>query len=275
MATASGLVSGGTGTLALGGMTQETTMEWLVNELAARAGITGRTLRHYDRIGLLSPSRIGTNGYRYYGPDAVARLQRILLMRRLGLGLPTIARVLDEEADELGALRAHIDDLEAERDLLDQRIHAVRHTLESRQAGIDPCMDVMLEGFNDRYRDEVVARWGEAAFQAANDWWHDKTLEQQRAWKRATDELVAAWIDLWRDGVAATAERAQSQAARHVAWLTEIPGTPTAEGDRERSIQMVCGLADMYVDDPRFAATYDGAAAFVRDVLHEYAKTRM
>ena len=46
-----------------------TTMEWMVHELAARAGISSRTLRHYDRIGLLAPSRLGENGYRYYGPN--------------------------------------------------------------------------------------------------------------------------------------------------------------------------------------------------------------
>lgn len=56
-------------------------MEWTVNELAERAGISGRTLRHYHQIGLLLPDRVGSNGYRYYGPDAVARLQRILGFR--------------------------------------------------------------------------------------------------------------------------------------------------------------------------------------------------
>ncbi|MFE7799804.1 MerR family transcriptional regulator [Nocardia sp. NPDC057440] len=252
-------------------------MEWMIQELAARAGITGRALRHYDRIGLLPPSRVGANGYRYYGPAAVARLQRILLLRQLGMGLPAIAEVLAEEVDEQEALRAHIAALERARDRIEQQIRAVRHTFDAAATGIEPCMDIMLEGFNDRYRDEVIARWGERAFRASNDWWHAKSLEQQRAWKRATDDLVAAWIAACEAGVSPTSERAQALAARHVQWLSEIPGTPTADGDRDRSIQMVNCLGQMYVEDPGFATTYDGAegAAFVRDSLHEYTRTQM
>ena len=252
-------------------------MEWTIQELATRAGITSRTLRHYDRVGLLAPSRVGANGYRYYDPGAVARLQRILLMRQLGMGLPAIAEVLAEEVDTCDGLRAHIAALEEERDRIERQIRSVRHTLQALQAGAEPRMDVMLAGFNDRYKDEVISRWGERAFQVSNDWWHGKTLDQQRAWKQAAEDLVAAWVAAVKAQVSPTSEHAQSLAARHVQWLSRIPGTPTAEGDRERSIEMVKGLGDMYVDDPRFAGMYDDAAGatFVRDALHAYARTRM
>lgn len=65
-------------------------VEWTVRELADRAGISPRALRHYHQIGLLVPDRIGANGYRHYGPTAVARLQRILLLRNAGLSLTDI-----------------------------------------------------------------------------------------------------------------------------------------------------------------------------------------
>ncbi|MBV2366465.1 MerR family transcriptional regulator [Streptomonospora nanhaiensis] len=252
-------------------------MEWTIQELAARAGVTSRTLRHYDSVGLLPPSRVGENGYRYYNPAAVARLQRILLMRQLGMGLPAIAKVLADEVDTAEGLRAHITALEEERARIERRIRAVRHTLEALEAGAEPRMDVMLSGFNDRYKDEVVSRWGERAYQVSNDWWHGKTLDQQLAWKKDTDDLVAAWVAAAKAGVPPTSDRAQALAARHVRWLSAIPGTPTAEGDRERSIAMVRGLGDMYVDDPRFAGMYDdeAGAAFVRDALHAYARTHM
>ncbi|MEU6412786.1 MerR family transcriptional regulator [Microbispora sp. NPDC046933] len=252
-------------------------MEWTIQELAARAGITSRTLRHYDSVGLLAPSRVGPNGYRYYDTTAVARLQRILLMRRLGMGLPAIAGVLADEVDTCDGLRAHITALEEERDRIERQIRSARHTLEALQSGAEPRMDVMLAGFNDHYKDEVISRWGEHAFQASNDWWHGKTLDQQRAWKQAAEDLVAAWVAAVKAGVSPTSEHAQSLAARHVQWLSQIPGTPTAEGDRERSIEMVECLGDMYVDDPRFTAMYDDAAGarFVRDALRAYARTRM
>lgn len=252
-------------------------MEWTIAELATRAGVTSRALRHYDHVGLLPPTRVGANGYRYYGPAAVARLQRILVMRRLGMPLAAVAEVLADEVDAADGLRAHIAALEAERDGIERRLRSVRHTLDALEAGAEPQMDVMLAGFNDHYRDEVVARWGERAFQVSNDWWHAKTLEEQRAWKRDADDLVAAWAAAAADGAAPTSERAQGLAARHVAWLSTIPGTPTADGDRERAVDMVRGLADMYVEDPRFAGMYGDAAgaAFVRAALHAFAGTGM
>ncbi|MDE3722112.1 MerR family transcriptional regulator [Nocardiopsis sp. N85] len=252
-------------------------MEWTIRELATRAGVTGRTLRHYDRVGLLPPSRVGDNGHRHYGPGEVARLRRILLLRRTGMGLAAIAEVLAEEVDECDGLRAHIAALEEERDRIDRDLRAVRHVLTAREAGAEPCADVLLEGFNDRYRDEVTERWGEDAFRAGHEWWHAKSLREQQAWKRDTEDLVAAWVAARGEGVAPVSARAQGVAARHVEWLSGIPGTPTAEGDRERAISMVTCLADTYVENPAFIATYQGAegAAFVRDALHEYARTRM
>lgn len=249
-------------------------MEWTIQQVAGSAGITSRTLRHYDDIGLLRPSRVGGNGYRYYDGAAVARLQRILLLRDFGLSLPAIADVLDRQKDEETALRDHIELLQAERDRLDQRIRAVQHTLQARRSGTDPSMEMMLDGFNDRYRDEVVSRWGERAFLDSNAWWHGKSLQQQIAWKRDTDELIAAWIAAWQDGVSPASDRAQALAARHVQWLRAVPGTPVADGDRERSVELVRGLGHMYVEDPRYATTYGGmdGAAFVRDSLHEYAR---
>ncbi|MCD2115184.1 MerR family transcriptional regulator, partial [Rhodococcus rhodochrous] len=74
-------------------------------ELAKSAGTTSRTLRHYGDLGLLEPSRIGANGYRFYNENALVRLQRILLLRELGLGLPAIAEVLTGERDTAAALR--------------------------------------------------------------------------------------------------------------------------------------------------------------------------
>lgn len=249
-------------------------MEWTIHQVATRAGVTSRTLRHYDDIGLLHPSRVGENGYRYYDGDAIARLQRVLLLRDLGLGLPVIAEVLDRQTDEEEALGDHIGLLRAERERLDQRIRSVQHTIDARRTGSDPSMGMMLDGFNDPYRDEVVARWGERVFQESNDWWHGKTVREQIAWKRDTDALVGAWVEVWKDGASPDSERAQAVAARHVDWLGSIPGTPVYEGDRERSVELVRCLGTLYVEDPAFAATYGDVegAAFVRDALHVYAR---
>jgi DNA-binding transcriptional MerR regulator len=83
-------------------------MDWSIQEIAKLAGTTSRTLRHYDDVGLLPPSRIGGNGYRYYDRAALVRLQRILLLREFGLGLPAIAEVLDGQSDQTRALSGHL-----------------------------------------------------------------------------------------------------------------------------------------------------------------------
>jgi DNA-binding transcriptional MerR regulator len=63
-------------------------MDWSIQEVARLAGTTSRTLRHYGDTGILEPSRIGSNGYRYYDEQALARFQCILMLRNLGLGFP-------------------------------------------------------------------------------------------------------------------------------------------------------------------------------------------
>ncbi|GAB3476893.1 MerR family transcriptional regulator [Nocardiopsis coralliicola] len=248
-------------------------MEWTVAQLAARAGVTGRTLRYWDRVGLLPPTRVGGNGYRYYGPGAVARLQRILQMRRTGMGLAAIGEVLAGEVDRCAGLESHIAALRAERERIDGQLRAAGHALEAARAGVEPDGDVLLEGFNDRYEAEVSARWGAEAFRAAYEWWHGMALAEQVAWRDERDGLAADWASAWREGAAVAGGRARALAARHVAWLSSIPGTPVYEGDRGRSRDMVAGIGDSYVAEPRLAAAFGGpgGAEFVREALRRYA----
>lgn len=249
-----------------------------MNELAERAGISGRTLRHYHRIGLLLPDRVGpNNGYRYYGPVAVARLQRILLLRRTGMSLPAIATALDTSSpaadSEVQALLAHLDQLRSEQAGIQQRIAAVEHTLAMRREGREPRMDVMLEGFNDRYKDEVITRWGHEAFDASNAWWHSKSVAQQRNWQKRAEQLLSRWFDLEQDHAAPDSDLAQNHAATHVAWFAEIPGTPTHAGDRAKSAAMLRGMADMYENTRDFHDAFGGyeAVLLAAEALRVYA----
>lgn len=247
-------------------------MEWTVNETAERAGISGRTLRHYHQIGLLTPDRVGANGYRYYGHGAIARLQRILLLRETGMPLAEIAAALDNAATpdaEIEALEGHLDQLAQERETLNLRMNAVKHTLSMRRQGREPRMDVMLDGFNDRYEAEVVERWGRDAFEASNQWWHRKSVQQQRAWKARADALLARWREIQEEGHEVHSATAQEHASVHVEWFKEIPGTPTHAGDTARSIDMIRGLADQYESNVDFHVAFGtaDAAGFAADAL--------
>ncbi|MBM7439349.1 DNA-binding transcriptional MerR regulator [Streptomyces sp. HB132] len=101
--------------------------------------MTARTLRHYDEIGLLSPARIGTNGHRYYEEPQLLRLQQILVLRALDVGLPDIGRIPAQQIDEVDALRGHHRRLLAERDRLEALAGTVSRTIveleQSRKDG--------------------------------------------------------------------------------------------------------------------------------------------
>lgn len=244
--------------------------EWSIQELSREAGVTSRTLRHYHDVGLLPPSRTGRGGMRFYDSDALVRLQRILLLRDLGLGLPAIRDALDDRRDTTDALRTHLELLQHERDRLERRIRAVRATLEKTENGEELMATEVFDGFDHtQYRDEVTERWGARAYAAGDRWWRGMGERERSDWKSRVDRLNADWAAAAQEGLDPHGERAQDLARRHVEWLTSVPGTPAHGADRCSLRGYVLGLADMYVDDERFAANYGGTAGaeFVRAAL--------
>ncbi len=248
-------------------------MEASIQQVARLTGTTSRTLRHYHRIGLLVPSRVGDNGYRWYDDDALVRLQRILLLRETGMGLAEIGRVLDRETDEVTALRRHLETLTAEQGRLARQVVAVRRTIAARQEGRSVMADEMFDGFDHtQHREEVEQRWGADAYASSDRWWRGLDEDERGRWQERSAALVRDWAAAAAAGTDPASDEAQGLAARHVRWLASVPGTPGHGGTPEKGY--VLGLADMYVADERFARTYGadgGDAAFVRDALQVYA----
>ena len=246
--------------------------EMPIQQVARLAGTTSRTLRHYDSIGLLRPARTGANGYRLYGSAELIRLQRILLLRQLGLGLAQIADALNAHGDEATALRTHLEWLHTEQDRLARQIAAVAQTVNALERGEQPMNENMFDGFDHtQYKDEVTQRWGADAYARSDRWWRSMGDDQRAAFQRETAQLSADWADAAERGTDPASDEAQALAERHVAWLRGVPGTPAA--DPAQVVAYVRGLGDMYVADPRFGANYGGSdgAGFVRDALHEWA----
>jgi len=243
-------------------------MDWSIQQIARMSGTTSRTLRHYGDIGLLEPSRIGTNGYRYYDQAALVRLQRILLLRDLGLGLPAIAGVLSEATDDTDALGTHLRWLRQEKDRLDRQIGAVESTIQKLRKGEGLMAEEALDGFEHTiYQEEVEQRWGEESSREGDRWWRGMTDEERARWRERQDALLAGWREAAASGVPIEGEVAQALARRQFDWLSGIPGVPVVGRD------YYLGLADMYVADERFAANYGGVAGatFVRDAMRAYA----
>ncbi|WP_416403486.1 MerR family transcriptional regulator [Arthrobacter sp. LFS091] len=252
-------------------------MDWSIQEIAKIAGTTSRALRHYDDIGLLKPSRTGHNGYRYYDGPALVQLQRILLLRELGLGLPAIAEVLHRETDTVKALSSHLEWLAREQDRLTRQIASVRQTIDTLKGDGKYMAQDMFDGFDHtQYKDEVEERWGKDAYAGGDSWWRSMSPDEKQQWKDRLQKLSADWIAAAESGVSPGSAEAQDLARRHVEWLRGMPGTPTAApgGDVKG---YVTGLGELYVADPRFGANYGGeaGATFVRDALRVYAEENL
>lgn len=248
-------------------------MERSIQDIARITGTTSRTLRHYDALGMLAPTRTGATGMRYYDDAALLRLQRILLLRGLGLGLAEIRAVLEHRTDEVRALATHLDLLRSEQARLSRQVAAVEHTIRALEEGEHIMAETMFDGFDhSRYEEEVRTRWGDGSWERSDEWWTDMDEQSRTAWKAEVEELNADWRRAAADpATTPTSAGAQDLAARHVAWLSSVPGTPaSARGGDLRGY--VLGLAEMYVADERFARNWGGRAGaeFVRDALRAH-----
>jgi MerR family transcriptional regulator, thiopeptide resistance regulator len=139
-------------------------MSWSIQQVARVSGVTSRTLRYYDEIGLLRPARVGANGYRYYEQEQLLRLQQILLLRELGLDLTTIGGVVDAQHDPIEALRRHHRRLLEERGRLDRLAATVAATIRHLEEGIDMPAENLFEGFE--FSRELSPSWRPAAWRA-------------------------------------------------------------------------------------------------------------
>lgn len=237
-----------------------------VGEVAALAGVTVRTLHHYDELGLLSPSGRSEAGYRLYSYDDLVRLREILIWRTLGFPLTEIASLLDDpEHDRLAALERQREMIEREIDRLGALAAAVDSAIAAHVNGTRLEETKMFEGFDpSEYEDEARERWGdtdaykESARRAAR-YGETEWVEIRSEAEAITRELVA----LMRAREPADGEAARALAERHRDHISRwfYPCSP----------MMHRGLAEMYVADERFARTYEreaeGLAAYIHDAI--------
>ncbi|MET0783990.1 MAG: MerR family transcriptional regulator [Leifsonia flava] len=249
-------------------------MDWSIQEIARLAGTTSRTLRHYGEVGLLEATRTGSNGYRYYDEQALVRLQRILLLRDLGLGLPAIGEVLENERDSGRALLNHLTWLQREQDRLARQIASVENTILGMEGGEQLMAENMFDGFDHtEYKEEVEDRWGQDAYAKSDAWWRSMSAAEKKDWQQRQAALAADWAEAANRGAAPDSDEAQALAKRQADWLGGIPGTPGSAQGRPTKEYFV-GLGELYVADERFAANYGGTqgATFVRDAMKVYAE---
>ncbi|WP_239616645.1 MerR family transcriptional regulator [Cohnella mopanensis] len=252
-------------------------MEYTVQKLAQLAGVSTRTLRYYDVIGILKPARINSSGYRIYGQQEVDRLQQILFYRELEVSLEEIREILTSpQFDAESALRKHRDNLLAKRQQLDALLANIDLTLASREGNLTMSDKQKFEGFkqkliddNDRkYGAEIRAKYGEDQIAKANQKIKGMTEQQYDEVEQLAAKIHATLAEAFATGNPA-GELAQTAADLHRQWLTFYWDSYSKEAH--------AGVAQMYVDDERFTAYYDkdqpGVAQFLRDAVLIYTGT--
>ena len=234
-----------------------------VGAVAQAARVSVRTLHHYDAVGLLRPSVRGDNGYRYYTPEDLERLQRVLAYRELGFELAAIRQLLDDPGtDRLEHLRRQDALLEARMERLTAMRRTLRKTMEAYQMGIDLDPDEMLEVFGDfdptEHAAEAEERWGDTdAYRQSQERAKTYTKADWQRIQRESEAVEQRLADLRQAGVAATDPQAMDAAEAHRQHI----GRWFYDCDKA----MHAGLADMVEADPRFRKHYEDRVAGLAD----------
>jgi DNA-binding transcriptional MerR regulator len=243
-----------------------------VKQLSETAGVTPRTLRYYDEIGLLKPSRVGDNGYRYYDDEALLRLQQILLYRELGMPLEDIKEIMGRrDFDVLGALEGHKEELRKRIARMERLVTTVDDTILHLKGKKEMSQRQFFEAFSDEqqaeYEKEAMRMYDPATVKASIKKWKSYTAAEKQ---RIGEEGNAVYEDMLRAmPKGASSPEAQACVER---WRRHMEYFWVPNDDQ------LLELVDGYNNDPRFKANFDkihpNLAEFMREAVRVYVKGR-
>lgn len=252
-------------------------MEYNISQLSKLSGVSARTLRYYDEINLLHPSRTNEAGYRFYGDKEVNLLQQILFYRERGLSLEKIRFILyDENFDMLKALNEHLTELENRRERLSKLIDTVKDTIASVKGEFIMRDSEKFEAFKKDVVDQYEKLYGEEAREKYGDSEVDMAVNKvlslskedyekfQTLGKKVMEALKAAVISK----ASPESETGRSVASLHKEWLGYSWKNYTEQKHK--------GVVSLYVQDERFKKYYDreqdGCADFLLAAVDFWAE---
>ncbi|MFN8442629.1 MAG: MerR family transcriptional regulator [Caldilineaceae bacterium] len=243
-----------------------------VKQLSQIAGVTPRTLHYYDEIGLLKPSKVGQNGYRYYGDESLLRLQQILLYRELDMPLEHIKRILGRsDFDVLTALDRHRTELRKRIAKMERLCTTVENTIQHIKGTTTMSNRQLFEPFSEEqqaeYEQEAMQAYDPATVKASMKTWKNYSAAEKERIGKEGNEIYLDFLRLMPNGAAS--DEVQACVER---WRRNIEAfwTPNEE--------QLLGLVNGYNDDPRFKANFDqidpALAPFMREAVTIYANRR-
>jgi DNA-binding transcriptional MerR regulator len=248
-------------------------MPYKVKEVAGLAGISVRSLHHYDHIGLLKPETVAPSGYRFYSERDFQKLQQILFSKEIGFSLEEIREIMDRPDFDRGrALRAHKELLTEKKRRLEEIIWTVDRTLSSMEGGCGMAKKEMFEAFD---MTEIEKHQAEYAEEVRRTYDPAAVAECDRKTARYSKDdwqaIMAKSSGIYQR-IAAAMERGPADAevqAVVAEWREHI-----TKNFYHCTPEIFRGLGDLYVDDHRFTENIDkigpGLAAFLREAMHIY-----
>lgn len=243
-------------------------MKYSIKQFAQLSNVTTRTLRYYDEIGILTPAFIDRNGYRYYDHENLLRLQQILFFRELDVPLKEIQDILTRpEFDLEEALQKHRSALESRAKRIFILIETIDQTIATLQGEWIMSEKDYFEGFDEsKYTEEAQQRWGSSPqFAESQRKWGSYSKQKKEELMQKSQELMTRLVG--SDSNLSPSDAAiQAAVAEYHAYVNEYFYTCDLDNLR--------GLADLWENDPRFAANFEkirqGGAGFVKKAVLFY-----
>ena len=247
----------------------------LINELVKLSGVSARTLRYYDEIGLMKPSKIEQNGYRRYSEKDINRLQQILFYRELDFKLEEIKTLMEHPNFKIKeALKNQYALLEKKRNYLNSMLVTIDQTIKMMEGELKMTNEQKFEVFKNKlieeneqkFGEEIKAKYGEEQVEASQEKLKNMNEEQYESMQQLEVQLFNRLKEAMELNEA-TSEVAMEAAELHKRWLSFSWANYTAAAH--------LGLAHMYINDERFTAYYDervgkGTTQFLHDVIVNY-----
>jgi DNA-binding transcriptional MerR regulator len=251
--------------------------KYSVKQLAKLAGVSIRTLHHYDEIGLLQPSVRSESGYRLYGEKELLRLQQILFYRELDFELKEIVEILDDpDYDLLDALQQQKLMLTAEYDRISQLLKTIEKTIKNVKGESMLSHEELYEGFSSetisRYRNEAIQKWGGAVHKSEK---HLRALSKEEL-QQLKEEAAENWkVLLSICGKEPSDPEVQKEIENHYCIIRMFWGTANSN---DPQLEAYAGLGGLYVEDGRYTMI-DGKenpkfASFMRDAMKIFVDNR-
>ena len=247
-------------------------MKYSISQLSKLAGVSSRTLRYYEEIGLLLPREKGENGYRYYDLQQVDRLQQIMFYRSFDMELEEIKNILDaDDFNPISALESHLEKLENQKTKINRLIDNVNKTILSLKGETTMSDKEKFAAFKQNIVNENEKKYGEEARRKYGDKAVDDTNKKildmsQENWN-SLEELNILLNKTLKEAVAGgnpASETAQKACALHKQWLGHYWNFYSKEAH--------LNLCLMYTQDERFKKYYEKIAPGCAEFLYEAMK---